>query len=62
MSPNNGEQCRGLNDSSSHSNDLGVFTQQIGGLGIHCVLFLAAAVDNALCLWAFRVLRANNHW
>ena len=54
MSPNNGEQCRGLNDSSSHSNDLGVFTQQIGGLGIHCVLFLAAAVDNALCLWAFR--------
>ena len=31
MSPNNGEQCRGLNDSGSHSNDHGVFTQQIGG-------------------------------
>ena len=61
MSPKNGERCRGRNDSSSHSNVLGIFTQQIGGLGIHCMLFLAVAVDYALCLWAFRVLRTNNH-
>ena len=40
---------------------LGSSPSKLGGLGIHCMLFLAVAVDYALCLWAFRVLRTNNH-